>query len=92
MTAFMYIRNGKLDNHYAHPLDLYIHIDMTAKKVLHDRCTMHSQVQQYLWQGSLSGSLYITSAVDSGATDCCFSYVYFAVSPTLPLLCISRLG
>ena len=47
MTAFMYIRNGPLDNHYAHPLDLYVHLDMTAKKVLHDRCFMHKQVSLF---------------------------------------------
>ena len=45
MTAFMYIRNGELDNHYAHPLDLYLHLDMTAKKVLYDRCFMHKEVR-----------------------------------------------
>lgn len=45
MTAFMYMKNGPLDNHYAHPLDLYVHLDMTAKKVLHDRCFMHKKVR-----------------------------------------------
>ena len=50
MTAFMYIRNGPMDNHYAHPLDLYVHLDMTAKKVLHDRCFMHKQVSPNPYQ------------------------------------------
>ena len=44
MTCFLYLRNCEGDNHYAHPLDLFIHIDMTAKKVLHDRSFMHKEV------------------------------------------------
>ena len=48
MTAFLYLRNGEGDNHYAHPLDLFVHLDMTAKKVLHDRSFMHKEVQSYL--------------------------------------------
>lgn len=45
MTAFMYLRNGDFDNHYAHPLDLFLHLDMSAKKVLHERSFMHKTVQ-----------------------------------------------
>lgn len=44
MTAFLYLRNGRNDNHYAHPLDLFVHLDMSAKKVLHDRTFMHKKV------------------------------------------------
>ena len=44
MTCFLYVRSCEGDNHYAHPLDLFIHLDMTAKKVLHDRSFMHSKV------------------------------------------------
>ena len=44
MTAFMYLRNGENDNHYAHPLDLFVHLDLSAKKVLHERTYMHKEV------------------------------------------------
>lgn len=44
MTAFLYLRNGDLDNHYAHPLDLFVHLDMTEKRVLHERTSMHKEV------------------------------------------------
>ena len=44
MTAFMYLRNGENDNHYAHPLDLSVHLDLSAQKVLHERTYMHKEV------------------------------------------------
>ena len=45
MYCYMYLRNGLNDNHYAHPLDLIIYLDMAAKKVLHDKSFMHKEVR-----------------------------------------------
>ena len=43
MTCFLYLRSCEGDNHYAHPLDLFVHLDMTKRIVLHDRSFMHSK-------------------------------------------------
>ena len=34
MQCFMYERKGPNDNHYAHPLDLVVFLDMTTRRIL----------------------------------------------------------
>lgn len=41
IQCFMYLRQAPMDNHYAHPLDLVVNLELHSRKVLD--CFMHEQ-------------------------------------------------